>query len=235
MMLSLIIGIGIATFSTIMPFGNSISSIIIINLLCNYFNISPADTQCAIVSGSFGYMILSTLRDVLDKEFSSEQEIIILNNSNNGRQLWESLEILVLQQIVNIVNVKILGIICGLIFIYIYAAMLGMNKGSMALTLVVIPFLLYKLYTDMCYISFTKNIPHSELLISGGIYLLYAPLCLKVLTSMSIAYPSVIIIYSLFLIPNLISNIISNFQRNKQRRLDRLDSHTRINMCNYEL
>ena len=215
MFLGISIGIGIAAFSTVIPFGNSISGVIMINLLCNYFHINAADTQCAIVSGTFGYMILSTLRDVLDKEFSSEQEIIILNK--NSQQLWESLEIPVLQQIVNIVNVKILGIICGLVVIYLYVTVMGMNKGSIPLTLVVVPFLLYRLYKDIQYIS------QSELLICSGVYLLYAPICLKIITNMSIAYPSVIIIYSLFLIPNLISNLISEYHRNKKQRLERLN------------
>lgn len=218
MFLGISIGIGIATFSTIMPFGNSISSVIIINIVCNYLHINAADTQCAIVSGSFGYMILSTLRDVIDKEFSSDPEIIILNKNNP--QIWKSLEIPVLQQIINILNVKILGIICGLIIIYICIIILGLNNGSMPLTTVIIPFVLYRLYKDIQYTSFNKNIPQSELLISSGVYLLYAPICLKIMTSMSIAYPSLIIIYSLFLIPNSISNLVSKCRRDKKQRLN---------------
>jgi hypothetical protein len=190
-----ILGVIIGVIILLIPMGNSIVGAIIVKGISNTCNISNQEEILLMLSALISVMLLNTIKEVIDPKMSGNEDIIAISISSYR---WKCIEISLFQQIKEVVETKIAGLLIGIIVAFIGINLLRLTTVSINIPWLIAPILLY--------VGLKKET--IEVQIKTGLYLLLVAMTLKLLINLECVNAIVVCIYTFFYIPGVVYSFI---------------------------
>lgn len=203
--IALILGVIISIVILILPMGGSYIGVIMANVISNVLSLDNITNQLIIISVLFTSLILNSIKEVITPQQSGNEDILTLYTST-----WQCMQIPTFNQIRNLVESKILGLIIGFTLSYILITVLHVSTGSFPITKLVAICILYKVYKDIEFKSYELKQDISILLVRAGMFLCITPILFTVMSVNNILNPSICIIYCIYMIPSCLDTIFNS-------------------------
>lgn len=198
---SIIGGAIIAVIVLLLPIGNPIISSVIVKSLISsgIYNATKKEEVALLTCAIISTLLLNTIKEVLDPALSGNEDLTAIKIAGYE---WQCLHIPIFQQIKEVVESKIVGIMGGLIATFILINVIGINSSSLPITIMVVPLLLYKI------VIINKTI-NTDIKIKCFLYLLLSTIVLKILISTGCSESIIVIVYAFFFIPAILQQMVT--------------------------
>lgn len=191
---SALVGAIIAIIVLIIPNGNGIIGVLIAKGLVNsgLYTCSNKEEVCLISCTVVSVLLINTIKEVLDPALSGNEDIAAIHVSGYR---WECLEVSLFQQIKELVETKIEGILYGFISTFVIINILRIDASSIPISGFVIGLLIYKVLINNQTIT-------TRIKIQSFLYLVLVAITIKILSYFGCNEPTLICLYTFFFIPS---------------------------------
>jgi hypothetical protein len=202
--IALAIGVISSLLTVLLPFGNSIVSIILANILNSIFNVDDITKELGLLSSFVIFSIIKATKEIKEPKTSGSEDFAVFGDLSE----WKCLTLTPFEQVKSLVESRIFGALIGLVISYVLINLFKFDIGSLPITKLIMIYVMYKTFKDLEYKAFQTRQQLKSLIVKGLLYISIAPICFYILNIWGCYSPAVVVIYLVFILPNIIHPII---------------------------
>jgi hypothetical protein len=169
------------------------------------FGIENITKELSLLSSFVIFNLIKSVREIQEPETSGSEDFAVFGNSSQ----WKCLQVQPFEQIKTLVESRIAGMVIGLAISYFLIDKFKFDMGSLPITKLILIYIVYKTFKDLEYKAFITKQKLNSLIIKALLYASIAPICFYVLSIWGCYSPAVIVIYLIFIVPNIIDPLFT--------------------------